>query len=240
VTEPGHYGPMPVYVDDPTTPEHDGARAGDVIHFVINGRPAIPLGPDEPIWTFNGDIWHVNLIASQVVQQHLRLKAGWNLISFSVEPPQRDVLSIMQGFIGGFTRILSMDCERGALSYYPDIPPFLNSLTEMDPWHGYWIEVTRDMPLVVTGIQQPPFMPISLCRGYNLVSYLPAAPLPVAEALASIDGLYISVLGFDPDLGALSYYPDLPPALNTLQRMEPGRGYWIKMRQDAVLIYPTP
>ena len=81
--------------------------------------------------------------------------------------------------------------------------------------------------------------PIELCVGYNLVGYFPDSPLPVADALASIDGLYSSVLGFDPDEGAQSFYPDLPAPLNSLQEMEPGRGYWIRMDQAGTLTYPT-
>ena len=77
---------MPVYQDDPTTVERDGARANEVIHFVVNGLPAVSLGPDDPIWTYNGDIWEVDLIASHYTQHVLSLKTGWNLISFNVAP----------------------------------------------------------------------------------------------------------------------------------------------------------
>ena len=192
------------------------------------------------MWTTNGDIWQVNLIASRHTQNSVRLRAGWNLISFNVEPADRSVPAVLRPILGTFSRVLSMDCEQGGLTYYPDLPPFMNTLKEMGPIAGYWIEVDRDIELVIPGVQVPAFMPLPLCKGYNLVSYLPTAPMPVADALQSIDGLYVSVMSFDPELGALSYYPDLPPGLNNLQQMEPRRGYWIKMRQDAVLIYPTP
>ena len=240
VTTPGQYGPMPVYLDDPTTPARDGALPGERIRFVINGQPAVPLGPDEPIWTITGDIWQVNLLASRNTQVTLYLRAGWNLISFPVEPHNPAVLNVLSGLIGRFTRVLSLDCSRGALSFYPGIPPYMNSLTEMDGRHGYWIEMTQDMHLVVPGVQLPASAPIQLCAGYNLVSYLPDHPLPVEQALQSIAGRYTAVLGFDPERGALSYYPDLPPGMNSLTQMEPGRGYWIRMTSPAVLIYPSP
>ena len=57
----GKYGVLPCYRDDATTPEDDGADPGDVISFTINGLPAEALGPDDPIWTNNGDRREVDL-----------------------------------------------------------------------------------------------------------------------------------------------------------------------------------
>jgi hypothetical protein len=240
MTTAGQYGPMPVYLDDPLTPQRDGALAGDRITFVVNGRPVAPQGPDEPIWTFNGDIWHVNLHATQLAQHILALRPGWNLISFRTDPLEHGTIDVLHNLVGGFTRVLTMDCERGALSFYPDVPPALNNLQEMDAEHGYWIEVTQYMTLVVQGVELPPSTPLHLCLGYNLVSYLPTQPMPVATALQSIAGQYEAVFGFDPAVGAQAYYPDLPPGINTLTQLEPGHGYWIKMREPAALIYPGP
>jgi hypothetical protein len=45
----GHWGVMHVYGDDLTTPEDEGAEAGDVIAFTINGQPAQVSG---------GAVWH--------------------------------------------------------------------------------------------------------------------------------------------------------------------------------------
>lgn len=62
VTTEGKYGYLLCYRDDATTPGVDeGAEPGDVINFTINGLPSVPLGPDDPIWTTNGDRREVNL-----------------------------------------------------------------------------------------------------------------------------------------------------------------------------------
>ncbi|MGQ9516673.1 MAG: golvesin C-terminal-like domain-containing protein, partial [Anaerolineae bacterium] len=63
VIMPGQYGLLPVYRDDPSTPEDEGAEPGDVIQFTINGVPAVPMGPDDPIWTSMGALIHVELNA---------------------------------------------------------------------------------------------------------------------------------------------------------------------------------
>jgi hypothetical protein len=58
----GQYGVLSCLRDDEMTPDVDeGAEPGDVISFTINGLPAVALGPDDPIWTSNGDRWEVDL-----------------------------------------------------------------------------------------------------------------------------------------------------------------------------------
>lgn len=44
---------MPVYGDDhgPASEVDEGADPGDEIFFTVNGLPAVPMGPDAPIWT---------------------------------------------------------------------------------------------------------------------------------------------------------------------------------------------
>jgi len=63
VTTEGKYGFLPCLRDDhDTTPDLDeGAEPGDIISFTINGLPAVASGPDEPIWTSNGDLLEVDL-----------------------------------------------------------------------------------------------------------------------------------------------------------------------------------
>jgi hypothetical protein len=238
VTVNGEYGFMPVYRDDDTTVEDDGADPGDHIRFAVNGQPAVPLGPDDTLWTKNGDIFHVHLLAGPVIHRTMLLSEGWNLISFDVMPLDPRVSSVLASINGKYNRVLSMDCDQGALSYYPYLPPTINTLKTMDAWHGYWVEMTQEAHLVVVGIEAPEGMPMPLCSGYNLIGYLPNWPILVGDALWSITGHFQSVMGFAPGIGAQSFYPDLPPALNTLTQMQPGRGYWIKMTEPDILTYP--
>lgn len=54
-----------VYGDDHTlTPGLDeGADSGDRIAFTVNGNPAVPWGPDPPVWMVPGSRVHVELRA---------------------------------------------------------------------------------------------------------------------------------------------------------------------------------
>jgi len=61
VRKAGHYGFMHIYGDDAFTVLDEGASPGDPITFEINGMPASSSGPDESIWTSDGEQRHVNL-----------------------------------------------------------------------------------------------------------------------------------------------------------------------------------
>jgi hypothetical protein len=149
--------------------------------------------------------------------------------------PDPSVAAILAPILDKVVVVLGFDQE--GQSYYPDLPPQVNTLEQLWPNFGYWIKVLEDTTLSIAGGVLSPDTPLSLKQGWNLVAYLPESPLPVAQALASIDGLYTAVLGFEQ--GALSYYPHLPPQMNTLFNLEPKHGYWIKMLEDATLTYPT-
>ena len=69
----GAYGLVPCYGDDPNTPEDEGAEAGDVLHFAINGfaaqTTALTLNGNavaadaDIVWNQHGDLWQVDLDA---------------------------------------------------------------------------------------------------------------------------------------------------------------------------------
>ncbi len=162
------------------------------------------------------------------------MQEGWNLISFPVVPEDPLVGSVLAPVDGLFSAVLGF--SGGALSYYPDLPDSFNTLLYLSPYQGYWINMEQQATLVVRGYPLDPQTLIPLQSGWNLVTYLPSSPLPVATALASLGDGYEAVLGYDG--GGLSYYPSLPPEFNTLDAMQPGHGYWIKMKAPTVLIYP--
>lgn len=236
VRSAGHYGAMAVYADDPETPEDEGCESGDVIDLYVEGELAIVLGPDMPEWTENGDLMHVELAVDGAVTRSISLRSGWNLISFDVLPSDTTLTAVLAPIAGKFERVLTSTCAEGGLSYYPSLPPGMNTLTDMDPFHGYWIYMSQAATLQVSGPEIPDSMPLSVCERWNLVSYLPDGPLPVSEALHSIDGDYSTVLAFDG--GARSYYTSLPPEMNSLQQMSPTFGYWIRADAAGTLVYP--
>jgi hypothetical protein len=142
--------------------------------------------------------------------------------------------SVLAPIDGLYSSVLGF--SGGAISYYPDLPDGFNTLLNLSPYQGYWIEMEQEATLVVWGYPLDTQTLIPLQSGWNLVAYLPSTPLPVATALDSLGDSYDAVLGYDG--GGLSYYPALPPQFNTLQNLQPEHGYWIRMKTAAVLVYP--
>ena len=60
VSRAGRYGLMPVYADDPTTPQDEGALPGDVLKFTVDGSPASTT-PGVVRWTAMGELQRVDL-----------------------------------------------------------------------------------------------------------------------------------------------------------------------------------
>lgn len=162
------------------------------------------------------------------------MQKGWNLISFPLVPEDLYVGSVLAPIDGLYSAVLGF--SGGALSYYPDLPASINTLLYLSPYQGYWINMEQQATLVVQGYPVDTQALIPLQPGWNLVAYLPSTPLPVATAFASLGDNYDTVLGYDG--GGLSYYPSLPPEINTLHTLQPGYGYWIRMKAPAVLVYP--
>jgi hypothetical protein len=133
--------------------------------------------------------------------RQISLAAGWNLISFNVLPPTSDVATVLASIAGLYSVVLGYD--RGGLSYYPQLPPGMNSLRTMDPYHGYWIRMNVAATLSLSGTSVPVATPINLYAGWNLVGYLPEGPEPVTSALASIAGQYTAVTSYR---GGALYY----------------------------------
>jgi hypothetical protein len=179
-------------------------------------------------------------VVSAAAGRTISLSTGWNLISYDLWPmeagqPVSEVPLVLQTIGANYSLVQGFDPVLGGLTYDPELP-FFSTLTEMDPYHGYWIKATAPCVLTLSGTEIPDNTPLSLATGWNLISYLPDASQGVEAALASIAGQYSLVQGFDPVLGGLTYDPELP-FFSTLTQLDPGRGYWIKMTESGTLVY---
>lgn len=63
VGRPGQYGLMPIYGDDPSTPQDEGALPGDLIELRVNSVHAI-TSPPEVIWRSAGVLLRVEVYSS--------------------------------------------------------------------------------------------------------------------------------------------------------------------------------
>ena len=196
VDVPGEYGFMPVYGDDPATPDADeGAEPDDPITFMfwdsIDGRELLPTyvvqtGPEPPQWTADGDQWNVDLHG--VLEWRMALQKGWNLVSFPVnvcyydtpEPPDvpllpgvvlihvDDIGALLDSIIvGEYRRVRSLDID-GRHRYNPAAPMF-SDLHYVACGYGYWIRMAEPGEMVLYGPRADTAAGLPLHAGWNLV-----------------------------------------------------------------------
>lgn len=237
VTIPGTFGFMQVYRDDPWTPELDGCLPDSVITLKVNGEPAELQSGATLRWTAFGDSFEACFrvpIPPPPPPRCIKLKQGWNLISWNIDTPVDDIETLAASVMPNVDVILSF--EDGALTYDPQLPEF-STLHNTDNAHGYWFKMNADDSLCLSGPLVDPATPINLENNWNLVSYLPTAPLPVPAALTSIWDYTIVVLGYD---NGGQTYDVAHPELATLPEMKPRFGYWIKTSCACTMTYPGP
>ncbi len=227
-----------VYGDDGgTTPNLDeGAVNGNEITFYLNCE--YPLVAANT-WA-NHASYEEDLTFAGVFRRPIPVCSPWILMSYNVEIEDQSRGGLLSPIDGRYTRVISLTCMDGAISWDATRPPSLNDLSVMDNSHGYWLYTDGLIDTFwVTGVPVPPDTPIELCAGWNAVSYLPNAPDAPIHAWASIAGEYTYAFGFECGFGARTYHADRPADLNDLTCLAPGYGYWIEMSNPATLVYPS-
>ena len=91
----------------------------------------------------NTDEMNISLKGSRPYKTKIELKKGFNLIGYPYKKnlTSLDALSDAEGYDYIFTYHAK---DKEWLSYDPDKPAFLNTLTEMKPGQGYWIHMYDD------------------------------------------------------------------------------------------------
>ena len=117
----------------------------------------------------------------------------------------------------------------GAGQFY--IPNVINSIGQINVLDGYKVYVNAPAQFSVTGKPVEATTPIALKAGWNFVSYLPSAALPVETALASV----LSQLAIAKNDDGKFFIPNV---INSLGNMTPGEGYKLYLNADATLTYP--
>ena len=168
----------------------------------------------------------------------LNLYTGWNLISLPLMPEDTSITSLLSPISGNYSIVWeynASDTSDHWKKYDPGVP-FENDLINMEPGKGYWILMTSDNTLSISGTV-PESTDIILKTGWNLIGYNFLDSQPIAEALSSINGNYSIVLAYNASDTADHWkkYDPSVPFENDLTIVEPGKGYWIMMTSDDIL-----
>jgi len=170
---------------------------------------------------------------SEVKPPEFGLKAGWNMVSFQLEPIVPDVETVLAPIIDKVNSIWAYDTQNDKwLTYFPGGPPFFNTLVELHSFCGYWVDMDDADSLMVNGGFSSD--PILLHAGWNMVAYRSIATLELLDAIVSIKDKLNSIWAYDTQNDKwLTYFPDGPPFFNTLEHIKPGKAYWLDMKETC-------
>ena len=163
---------------------------------------------------------------------------GWNLISLPLITKDTSIASVLSPISGNYSIVWAYNASDTADHWkkYDPATPFGNDLTTMEPGKGYWIMMTSDDTLNVSGTMPAP-IDIELWSGWNLIGYNSLNPQTITDALSSINGNYSIVWEYNASDSTdhwKKYDPNTPFG-NDLANMESGKGYWIMMTTDDIL-----
>ena len=217
-------GPSPITVPigamgDPNNPTYTltGLGNNEVYFFAVTAYDDGGLESD-----YSTD---VNVLSIDLPQ-------GSNLISLCRRPVDTGIASVLSSISGKYSSVWVF-IDNSWKVYDPANPGF-SDLTTMEAGMGYWIDMSESATLVISG--SAPLNSVDLVSGWNLVGYNSASSLAIADALASIDGIYLSVWAFID--GSWKVYDPANPGFSDLTAMEPGYGYWIDASEACTWALP--
>ncbi|HOQ81189.1 MAG TPA: hypothetical protein PLH63_08985, partial [Candidatus Cloacimonadota bacterium] len=147
--------------------------------------------------------------------QTIALKTGWNLISINVVPADPTPSVVFNG-------ITQIEEVRTESSVWESVGG-TGTLTEIKPNQGYYVKVSADEVLEVSG-QAAPIAEIGLrTNNWNLVGYT-MQNMGQTRTMIQNDADILNIS----DLRETYYQADNPLGSSTLRFMKPGSGYWMR------------
>jgi len=166
----------------------------------------------------------VNTNCNTDVQQDIALDAGWNLISFAVNPSNTAVSSVFSSLGSDLLCVKTMDAF-----YDPSQTAAYNSLKNVEPGKAYLVNVKIAKSFSITG-PATGAVSLSLNPGWNMVGYPRTIDNTVATVLSNIWSQFYSIKNF-------SGFYIKGGSLNSITNLQPGSGYFIKTSTAVTLNY---
>jgi hypothetical protein len=162
------------------------------------------------------------------------LQAGWNLISFPLQPEDMSMISIVQPLIDQNILEIMQDEATGII--WPSYN--IDTIGEMQMDKGYKIKVTEDTMLDMTGFAVSNPFTISLLSGWNIMSY------PLMQSQNALDVLQplidLEILDSVKDTNNMMIYYDGSSWVNQIGDFSFGSAYHIKVYSDVSFAISNP
>ncbi len=160
--------------------------------------------------------------------QQILLRDGWNLISSNVIPINTELEDIFSSVVElGYLEIVKDSQGR----FYNPRTGF-NNIPEWNPYGAYWVNVNWRSNLIISGEEKIEYE-IPLRQGWNYVAY----PLDRTHSAEDVIENIFNPLGNNlvmvKDQDGRFYNKRY--GYNNIQEFIPGRGYQIKVNEEAIL-----
>lgn len=170
------------------------------------------------------------------IWQEINLNTGWNILSFNVEPDNKNLLNIVQPLIDAEKLHKIIDEGGNILQHMPW--GWVNNIGNMSNTEGYYAKVSSGVTLSIHGTAvQCPF-DIDLFIGWNIMGYPcqnPEDAMSVLQVL--IDDEKVDKV-IDENGNIIQYMPW--GWVNNIGDLLPGEGYYIKLSEDASITFEEP
>ena len=170
---------------------------------------------------------------SEVKPGEFGLKAGWNMVSFQLEPGVTDTETVLAPIMDKVSAIWAYNATEGRWIFYDKNGlPFLNRLSDLYSATGYWLVMEDDASWLINGTFST--NSIHLKAGWNLVAYRLIETVELMDAIEPISDKLNSIWHYDTQEGRWIFYDKNGlPFLNRLQFIEPGKAYWVYVTEDC-------
>jgi endoglucanase len=152
------------------------------------------------------------------------VKKNWNLISLPVQPEDTDIADVLSG-ISGLYAVVHAWNGTAYESYYPGSSS--SALNKMIAGRGYWIFMKEAANLAIKGNRAQ--LTVDLKQNWNLIGFNSITPIKLTQALASVEGKVIAVYAYNAEKNKYE----------TVEHLEPGRGYWMFATSDGIWTIPS-
>ncbi len=181
----------------------------------------------------NYDYWVVKLHEAVLSNQSIEFDMGWNMMSFYVAPAYMDLMNIVQPLMTSGELIKVID-ESG--NFIQDIPGtgWMNTIGDMANTEGYYIKVTQNTQLDLTGILADTPFEVGLVTGWNMMGYpLRDTNNAIIMLQPLIDSSYLTK-AINEAGGIVQYIPGAG-WVNTIGDFKPGEGYYNNVTTNCTL-----
>ena len=233
---------MVVSKDDPDTPAKDGYTEGNAISFKVwDSSAGSEVSNVQASYVSGTGIYAVgatstfNLNALTSIIHDISLTAGWNIMSFAVEPDNMSLMSIVTTLKNAGTLVKIQDEKGNAIEQLPAPIGWVDNIGLMKVSEGYKIKVSANTTLSATG--KPVTLPynITLATGWNIMGYPSMSSQAAMAAFQPLIDAGTLLKVQDEKGNAIEKLPAPIGWIDNIHNLLPGEGYKIKTNAGTIL-----